>query len=79
MKPGKKSLGLRLVNALEDANEWHKGNKELRTTVKETKPTDLEIRKVFLRIWTKHTHQPGYDKQEWQHLRRMLLERGIVI
>jgi hypothetical protein len=31
-----------------------------------------ELQTAFHRLWTKYTHEPGYDKPEWQRLNKAL-------
>jgi len=38
-----------------------------------------EINALFHRLWTKAASQPNYDKDEWQHLVKLLAERGIYL
>ena len=40
--------------------------------------TFVELDRLFLSLWDKAVHQPGYDKAEWNALRHLLEELRIA-
>ena len=55
----------------------HRSLAQKREATAEDPELDREIDRLFVRLWTRATHQDGYDKDEWSNMRSLLLQKGV--